>query len=207
MNYTKERVRVSNSTFVGVVSLVDTPINLSTKGLVLPRSGSINFTNILFKKYVTNQTIIQTCALCNDPEFYTNNGQEYFFEKVQYESIGNAKYLEMTGLQKDIIYDLDGSLTNSRIDTQLRTRATVVSNLSYILDEPGCKQTSNTATWGGVAVCNQNITIRKVTFMNIGPVSFANFFQPTVWRTSKLTTDSSRPTIIATSLSNLDASV
>ena len=112
----------------------------------------------------------------------------------------------MTGLKKEIIYDLDGTLTNSRIDSQLRTRATIVTNLSYILDEPGCTQTSNIAMWGAVTVCNQNVTIRKVTFMNVLPVLFTNFFAPTVWRMPKLATESSRPTIIATSISNMDAS-
>ncbi len=111
----------------------------------------------------------------------------------------------MTGLKKEIIYDLDGTLTNSRIDSQLRTRATIVTNLSYILDEPGCLQASNTATWGAVAVCNQNVTIRKVTFMNYIPFRHAFNMPPKVWRMPKISNESSRLTSIVTSMFNLDA--
>ena len=100
MNYTRERVNVENCTFVGVVSTKDMAKNIYTKGLILPRSGSINFTNIFFKKYISGQTIIQTCALCNDIQYYTNTGQEYFFSKVTYEEITNASYLQMKGLKK-----------------------------------------------------------------------------------------------------------
>jgi hypothetical protein len=60
----------------------------------------------------------------------------------------------MAGLKKEIIYDMDGSLTNGKIDNNTRTRATVVASLNYILDEPGCLQTTNISTWDTVAVCN-----------------------------------------------------
>jgi hypothetical protein len=58
MNYTKERVIVSNSTFVGVTYLSNPPVNITTKALILPRSGSINLTDILFSKFISNQTIV-----------------------------------------------------------------------------------------------------------------------------------------------------
>lgn len=52
MNFTKDNVVVTDSAFIGVLDSVNSPISLNTKGLVLPRSGSINVTNVLFKKYV-----------------------------------------------------------------------------------------------------------------------------------------------------------
>lgn len=52
MNYTKENVVVADSTFIGVLNLANIPTNLNTKSLVLPRSGSIIVTNVLFSKHV-----------------------------------------------------------------------------------------------------------------------------------------------------------
>lgn len=95
---------------------------------------------------------------------------------------------------------MDGSLTNGKIDNVIRSRATVVVSLNYILDEPGCVQTANASTWDNVAVCNQNVTVRKVTFMNILPNVYANYFPPTVWRMPKQSTESSRSTLLKTSI-------
>jgi hypothetical protein len=100
MNFTKEMVVVSNSTFIGTFDLTNPPIDLNTTALTLPRSGSIKMSNILFNKYNSNQTLIQTCSLCDNYDFYTNTGQEYFIEKVRYENIISARYLEMLGLER-----------------------------------------------------------------------------------------------------------
>lgn len=101
----------------------------------------------------------------------------------------NASYLKMNGLKKEIIYDLDGSFTNGKIDNLIRTRATVVADLGYILNEPGCAKINNTYAWDSVAVCNQNVAVRKVTFMNIGPETYINYFAPVVRRVPKMTTE------------------
>lgn len=92
MNFTRENVVVSNTTFIGTLNFSNS-FDIKTKGLILPRSGSINVTNILFKKYVEKQTLVQTCSLCDQNDYLTNNGQEYFFDSIQYENITNATFL------------------------------------------------------------------------------------------------------------------
>lgn len=82
----------------------------------------------------------------------------------------------MLGLEREIIDDNDGTFTSGVFDNTARTKATVVKGFQHILSELGCNLSINQSLWDGSAVCGSNITIRKVTFMNIMPEYSINFY-------------------------------
>lgn len=67
-------------------------------------------------------------------------------------------------------------------DSTARTKATVIKGFQHILSEPGCNLSLNESLWDGTAVCGSNLTVRKVTFMNIIPVNYTNSYPPSVAR-------------------------
>lgn len=90
----------------------------------------------------------------------------------------------MLGLKKEIIYDNDGTFTTGVFDNTVRTKATVMKGFQHILSEPGCNSAVNQTIWDGSAVCSANLTIRRVTFMNILPEDSINFYPPYVSKMS-----------------------
>jgi len=65
----------------------------------------------------------------------------------------------------DIIYDLDGSLS-TYFDGSSRNRSTFVGNLNHFIGEEDCISSAS-SQWSDILVCEESITIRKVTFTNL----------------------------------------
>lgn len=136
-------------------------------GIITPRSGISNFSNIRFYNYPEGSIAFVTCSKCDDKKLFTNVGTEILLSKIKFSSVvGN--YLFMLGLKRDIIYDLDASLS-STYDGLARTSATLVWNYPHITlyNQDACSLASNSTKWGGAIMCSQAVTIRRVMFTNL----------------------------------------
>ena len=74
----------------------------------------------------------------------------------------------MVGMKRDVIYDLDGSLSKS-FDGATRTSATIISNFAHIgaYNQDVCTQSPNPDGWDNAYMCDQTVTIRRVYFTNM----------------------------------------
>ena len=77
-----------------------------------------------------------------------------------------SKYLDLNGLKREIIYDLDGTFS-SGFDSSSRSSATIMANHPHIGQETACLTPTSTSDWDDTLACDETITIRKVMFTNI----------------------------------------
>lgn len=76
----------------------------------------------------------------------------------------------MLGLKRDVFYDLDGSLTSvvfNSTNSSVRTSATLTYGWPHLLQDPACRNASNSSKWDNAAVCDQTATIKQVMFTNL----------------------------------------
>ena len=73
----------------------------------------------------------------------------------------------MLGLKKDVFYDLDGSATKGVFDTTARTSATISFGWPHLLQDPACKNATDSTLWDKACVCDQTVTVRQVMFTNL----------------------------------------
>jgi len=77
----------------------------------------------------------------------------------------------MIGVKKDIIYDLDGSLSVAFDGTarSVRTSGTLVQNYPHIAqyNQNTCPSATDPTLWDNAIMCNQNKVIRKIVFTNL----------------------------------------
>ena len=68
-------------------------------------------------------------------------------------------------LKRDVIYDLDGSLSQ-KFDGTSRTSATIVHGFPHIAayNQAACPAPTTAANWDGAVMCDNTITIRRVMF-------------------------------------------
>lgn len=80
----------------------------------------------------------------------------------------SGQMLFMIGMKRDIIYDLDGSLSLA-FDGNVRTSATILHKYPHIstYHQSNCLQPSTAANWDNAIICDKNITIRRVMFTNL----------------------------------------
>lgn len=78
----------------------------------------------------------------------------------------NGSYISMLGLKRDIIYDLDGSIS-SYFDGVIRKSATLVWAYPHIASNLNCNFATYPSLWDGTVLCNSNINIRRVYFTNL----------------------------------------
>ncbi len=98
--------------------------------VITPRTGQSNITNTRFYHYPTGSIAFVTCSFCDDLLLYTNKGSDVFLKNLTFFGV-NGSYLFMVGMKRDVVYDLDGSLSAS-FDGATRTSATIVSNFAHI---------------------------------------------------------------------------
>jgi hypothetical protein len=74
----------------------------------------------------------------------------------------------MIGVKKDVIYDLDGSLSMA-FDGTTRTSGTIVQNYPHIgrYNQNNCPPATVAAAWDNTIMCNQNVKIRRIYFTNL----------------------------------------
>ena len=133
-------------------------------GVITPRTGQINFTDVRFYNFPPHTTSIVTCSKCNS-NWFTNVGNEIFLRKVRFSSI-DGKFLSMLGQQRDIVYDMDGSLS-LYFFTSNQSSATLVNNFAHITNFNNDKcRSSNLTSWSSLTLCDSSITIRRIMFTN-----------------------------------------
>ena len=136
--------------------------------MITPRTGQINITNTRFYNYPNGSIAFVTCSFCDDLLLYTNKGSDVFLKNLTFFGV-DGRYLFMVGMKRDVIYDLDGSLSASFDGYTTRKSATIVSNFAHIgaNNVDTCVQAPNSALWDNAFMCNQTVTIRRVFFTNL----------------------------------------
>jgi hypothetical protein len=87
----------------------NTTLYIGGAGLITPRSGVTNISNVRFYNFNSQTTVFITCSKCTNPDLFTNTGTHIFTSQISIDNV-SGNYLQMLGLKRDIIYDLDGSL-------------------------------------------------------------------------------------------------
>lgn len=74
----------------------------------------------------------------------------------------------MIGLKRDVIYDLDASLSG-KYDGGSRTSATITHGWNHIANynQNACPPPTNVAAWDSAIMCDQTVTIKRVIFTNL----------------------------------------
>jgi len=170
-NFTKEPPQVTNSAIIGksIGNANNNPINY-TKGMsaiITGRTGQYNLTNIRAYNYPAGSILIQTCRFCDDLDLYTNVGTEIFVKQWTLSQI-NGKMLFMIGMKRDVIYDIDGSLSNA-FDGGSRPSGTIVQSYNHIknYEQSTCPGATITDNWDNTLMCNSSVTVRRVMFTNL----------------------------------------
>lgn len=178
-------VSVDNSIIVGKTisnpSADGSNYTKSMAGVITPRTGQTNITNTRFYYYPTGSIAFITCAHCDDLLLYTNKGSDTFIKNLTFTGV-DGNYLFMIGMKRDVIYDLDGSLSGA-FDGGSRTSATIFSNFAHIgaYNQDVCTQSTNPAAWDNAYMCDQSVTIRRVYFTNMmDPYTFSAQFMKAV---------------------------
>jgi hypothetical protein len=150
-------------------------------GVITPRTGQINFTDVRFYNFPQQTTSIITCSKCSNNNYLTNVGNEIFLRKVRFSSI-DGNFLSMLGQKRDIIYDLDGSLS-PYFFTSNQSSATLVNNFPHIANFNNDKcRSSNLTSWSSLTLCDSSITIRRIMLTNaIGAKYWYDFYWATMY--------------------------
>lgn len=170
-NFTKEPPTVKNSVIVGVSSsnAHSNTSNYTNKmsAVITGKTGSYLISNVKFHNYPQGSLLIQTCRFCDDPLKYTNLGTEVSLSQLTLTNV-TGMLLNMIGLKRDVIYDIDGSLSNA-FDGTTRSSATIVHGFPHIaaFNTNDCPPASTPANWDGAVMCGPAVTIRRVWFTNL----------------------------------------
>jgi hypothetical protein len=76
----------------------------------------------------------------------------------------------MLGLKRDVLYDLDASLSSSFGNANgVRTSAAIINNFNHIsnYNQLSCRTPTDLTKWGGTIMCDQSVTIRRIYFTNL----------------------------------------
>lgn len=141
---------------------------MGMSALMTPRSGVTSFTDIRIYGFPQGSIVLQTCVLCDDPLKYTNVGTEILMKQIKLTDV-NGSYLYMIGLKRDIIYDLDGSLSYAFDHSSTRTSATIVHGYPHIAatNPTVCPSPINPSDWDNSVMCDSSVSLRRVVFTNL----------------------------------------
>ena len=73
----------------------------------------------------------------------------------------------MIGMKRDVIYDTDGSLSQT-FDGNTRSSAAIVQSYKHIATyyQNVCPASTTPSAWDNCLMCNSNVTVRRVAFTN-----------------------------------------
>lgn len=171
-NFTQKPPQVLDSAVIGMsqtnAASNTTNYTVGMSGLITPRSGVTSFTNIRFYSFPAGSILIQTCVLGDDPLKYTNLGTEILLKQLTLTDV-TGNLLFMIGLKRDIIYDIDGSLSIAYDNTSRPTGATIVHGYPHIAstNTDFCPPPADTTKWDGAVMCNSSTSLRRVGFTNL----------------------------------------
>jgi hypothetical protein len=166
-------VSVNNSIIIGQSQLnfnSNSSNYTGMAGVITPRAGQSNLTSVRFYNFPPGTTSVITCAKCNNYNYFTNVGTEVFFKKVSFASI-DGQSVSMYGDRRDIIYDLDGSLSTYFFNTT-QANGTLMNNFHHITFSSDRCRTSTWNSWGSLAFCGSNATVRRIMLTNAVGASY-----------------------------------
>lgn len=136
-------------------------------GAITSRSGVTKLDNIRFYNFPPGSVLLQTCRLCDDVLKYTNVGTEVIVNRLTLTNV-TGKLLFMIGLKRDVIYDLDGSLSYA-FDQTTRASGTIVHGFPHIASSNPtlCPQALLPSGWDGAVMCGPTVTLRRAIFTNL----------------------------------------
>ena len=162
---------INNSAIIGMsvnnAAIDTTNYTNNMSGAITGRSGVTKISNIRFYNFPAGSLLFQTCRLCDDVLKYTNVGTEVIVSGLTFTNV-TGKMLFMIGLKRDIIYDLDGSLSQS-FDSTTRTSGTIVYGYPHIAttNQATCLHPTSVSGWDNAVMCGPTVTLRRVLFGNI----------------------------------------
>jgi hypothetical protein len=170
-NFTREPPLLNNSAVIGVsASNAHSNTTNYTSGMsaaITGRSGVTSFNDVRFYNFPAGSVLLQTCRLCDDPLKYTNLGTEVTLQKLTFSNV-SGQLLFMIGLKRDVIYDLDGSLSQL-FDNATRSAATIVHGWPHIAaSNPSlCPPAAAPSRWDNAVMCAPSVSVRRVFFTNL----------------------------------------
>ena len=143
-------VIVENMTVIGSSSINGG--GTSVKGVIAPSSNSKRWkmSGVSFYNFGGSQITFQTCSGCNGGSF-NNIGQAYEMEKISYTNV-TGKKLSMTGMRKEVLYDLDGTFS-ADFDSNNRSSATIITHFKHLAIEQECVSPLNKGVWENTLIC------------------------------------------------------
>jgi hypothetical protein len=170
-NFTQQPPSINNSVIIGksTTNYASNTINYTSgmSAVITGRTGSYLIQNTDFNGYPSGSLFLQTCKLCDDPDFYTNTGTEITVSGLTFSNV-NGNMLNMIGNKLDVIYDLDGSF-NGQFDGGSRTSGTIIHGWNHIAtyNQAACPSAATASTWDNAIYCDQTVTLRRVLFTNL----------------------------------------
>lgn len=163
MEVALDRFTVNNMTDIPLISdsilvgTVNPPLTSPKLGLGLPGDEHVYMSNVRFVNYF-NQTSVQGCLRCNDPNLgYSQGGFTYRSDRLTFANC--SRRVGFGAPNKDIYWDLDGSLTG-------RTNSMLAPDYRYNRFND-C--TVMNVTLGSGLLCANGTRIRAVRVSNVAP--------------------------------------
>lgn len=136
--------------------------------VITGKSGSWNLSDIRFYNYPSGSLMFQVCRMCDDPLKFTNLGTEVYVKQLTFTNCSGKMLHFIGGLKRDVIYDLDGSLSQ-KFDSTSRASGSIVHGFPHIKhsNPSTCPIATSSGDWDGAVMCGPTITIRRVMFGNL----------------------------------------
>lgn len=170
-NMTKEAPGLTNSVIIGMsVNNAHSDTTNYTNGMaaaITGRTGTYKLSNIKVYNFPAGSIFLQTCRFCDNLLKYTNLGTEVLLNQLTFSNF-SGKYLFMIGLKRDIVRDLDGSLSQA-FDGQTRASGTVVHGFPHIAayNNADCPPASTTTDWDDAVMCAPALKLRRAWITNL----------------------------------------
>jgi hypothetical protein len=166
--YTRNPLELRNSVVVGQTS--SNSQGVSSRGVITPRTGNIRIDNVRFHDFPSGTHSLETCSKCDDPMVFSNTVQEIYISNITYTNVQGYK-LFMSGVKREILYDLDGSFTGTDFDGTPRSSAAVTNNWKHLASHSACLPTSNLSQWHNTIACDETVKLAAVTIAHLSPTT------------------------------------
>ena len=176
-NYTKEMTTIKNSIIIGESHHVEAGNNNYTNSSAIwtGKNGAIWVENVLIKNFgITNMSsgVIKTCTECDNPLKYSNRGTELFLDGITFENItGNYLHMVGSGIKRDVIFDLKGSLVSAfnapSGSLSAGSKVTITHNWPHLTAGGKCHPPTTPDNWDNAIMCESDVEIRRVQFTNM----------------------------------------
>jgi hypothetical protein len=172
-NFTKEAPLLNNSAIIGKstnnANSNNTNYTNGMSAIITGRSGTYNISNVRIYNYPTGSLMLQTCRYCDNLGMYTNLGTEVFVQQLTMDQV-NGQILFMIGMKRDVVYDVDASLSLTFGGGNTRTSGAIIQPFTHIAgsQQSACLSSTSPTSWDNTIMCDQTVTVRRVIITNLG---------------------------------------